>query len=184
MKTDPQQVIAETRLWLERAVIGLNLCPFAKAVHVKGQVHYAVSEAADWEGILQDLVQELHALLALPAAQRDTTLLVLPAGPRDFIEFTGLVAQGERVLVQEGARGTVQLASFHPSFEFAGSDPDEIANFTNRSPHPCLHLLREDSIARAVEAFPDAAAIYEANIATLHRLGRAGWDELFARPAA
>lgn len=183
MKSDPQQVVAETRRWLERAVIGLNLCPFAKAVHVKGQVHYAVSVARDWDGVMQDLARELHALLALPAAQRDTTLLIVPGGLDDFIEFTGLVAQGERMMAQEGARGVVQLASFHPRFEFAGSDPADVANYTNRSPHPTLHLLREDSIARAVAAVPNAAAIYEANIVTLQRLGRAGWDDLFAKEA-
>jgi uncharacterized protein len=181
MKSDPQQVVAETRRWLERAVIGLNLCPFAKAVHVKGQVHYALSTAQDWDGVLRDLSHELHALLALPAVQRDTTLLIVPACLDDFIEFTGLVAQGERMLAQEGARGVVQLASFHPRFEFAGSDPADMANHSNRSPHPVLHLLREDSIARAVEAFPDAAAIYQANIDTLRRLGPSGWDGLFTK---
>lgn len=182
MKSDPQQeVVAETRRWLERAVIGLNLCPFAKSVHVKGQVHYVVSDARDWDGVLQDLVHELHALLALPATQRDTTLLIVPAALDDFIEFTGLVAQAERMLAQEGARGIVQLASFHPRFEFAGSEPADIANYTNRSPYPTLHLLREESLARAVAAVPDAAAIYEANIATLVRLGHAGWHDLFAK---
>jgi len=183
MNTDPPQVVAETRRWLERAVIGLNLCPFAKAVHAKGQVHYAVSAARDWDGVLQDLARELHALLAQPAAQRETTLLIVPGALEDFIEFNGLVAQGERVLAQEGARGVVQLASFHPRFEFAGSDPADIANFSNRAPYPTLHLLREDSIARAVAAFADAADIYDVNIATLQRLGHDGWDALFAKEA-
>ncbi len=181
MNTDPQQVVTDTRRWLERAVIGLNLCPFAKAVHAKGQVHYAVSAARDWDGVLHDLAAELRSLLACPAGERDTTLLVVPEALDDFIEFTGLVAQGERLIAQEGARGVVQLASFHPRFEFAGSDPDDIANYSNRSPHPTLHLLREDSIARAVAAFPDAAAIYDANIATLQRLGHSGWRALFAQ---
>ncbi|MES2482548.1 MAG: DUF1415 domain-containing protein [Pseudomonadota bacterium] len=181
MNIDPQQVVSDTRHWLESAVIGLNLCPFAKAVHVKGQVHYAVSPATDWNGVLADLERELHALLACSPDERDTTLLMVPACLHDFVEFTGLVAQGERVLAQRGVQGQIQLASFHPRFQFAGTAPDAIENFTNRAPYPTLHLLREASIDRAVTAFPDASAIYDANIATLERLGHDGWHALMNR---
>jgi hypothetical protein len=181
MNIDPQQVVDGTRHWLERAVIGLNLCPFAKAVHVKGQVHYAVSQATDWNGVLADLESELDALLACSPDKRDTTLLMVPGCLQDFIEFTGLVAQAERVLAQRGVQGQIQLASFHPRFQFAGAAPDAIENFTNRAPYPTLHLLREASIDRAVAAFPDASAIYDANIATLERLGHDGWHALMNR---
>ncbi len=182
MDLDPDRVERDMRRWLERAVIGLNLCPFAKAVHVKGQVHYVVSRATDWATLLAELERELLALAACDSEQRDTTLLVAPAMLADFLEFDALAAQGERVLAGLGLEGTLQLASFHPHFQFAGTEPDDITNFTNRAPHPTLHLLREASIDRAVQAFPDASAIYEANMATLRRLGPAGWDALWQEP--
>ena len=178
MQIPPEQVVTDTRRWLERAVIGLNLCPFAKAVHVKGQVHYAVSSATDWNGLLDDLEREASELLRRDASERDTTLLIAPQGPRDFIEFSGLVAQAERRLSQLGVDGVLQLASFHPDFQFAGTEPEDVTNFTNRSPWPTLHLLREASIDRAVQAFPDAADIYETNMETLRRLGPEGWARL------
>ncbi len=172
------QVIEDTRRWLERAVIGLNLCPFAKAVHAKRQVHFAVSEAADFAPVLAGLELEADALLALPASERDTTLLMVPAGFDDFLLFNELVRAGERLLARKGLEGVLQLASFHPQFVFAGADEDEIANCSNRSPWPTLHLLREASIGRAVAAFPQAEAIYQANIRTLERLGPPGWQAL------
>jgi hypothetical protein len=175
---DPAPAIADTRRWLERAVIGLNLCPFAKAVLVKGQVHFALSAADDATGVLEDFGRELDDLLALPARERDTTLLVIPRALQDFLEFNDLVARAERLLRKRRLEGVVQVASFHPRFVFAGTGDDDITNFTNRSPWPTLHLLREESIARAVAAFPDAAAIYETNMETLRRLGPQGWDAL------
>lgn len=178
MQDTPEQVVADTRRWLERAVIGLNLCPFAKAVHVKGQVHYAVSLSADWEQLVDELLREAGELVAIDAAQRDTTLLVAPRAPQDFLEFTALVAQAERRLYNEGHQGVLQLASFHPRFQFAGTEPDDVTNHTNRAPWPTLHLLREASIDRAVQAFPDAADIYETNMKTLRQLGQGGWQEL------
>lgn len=179
---DSATAVADTRRWLERAVIGLNLCPFAKAVLVKGQVHFAVSESADAQEILDDFGRELDALLALPARERDTTLLVIPQGMADFLDFNDLVARAERMLRKRRLEGVVQVASFHPRFVFAGTEEDDITNHTNRSPHPTLHLLREDSIDRAVAAFPDAAAIYETNMETLRRLGPEGWRALDVGP--
>lgn len=167
--------VADTRRWLERAVIGLNLCPFAKAVLARQQVHFAVSESED---PLKDFLRELQALLALDASRRDTTLLVIPHGMEDFLAFNDLVARAERRVRKRRLAGMVQVASFHPDFVFAGSQQDDIANATNRSPYPTLHLLREQSMDRAVAAFPDAAAIYEANIAALRRLGPEGWAAL------
>ncbi|WP_427914760.1 DUF1415 domain-containing protein [Ramlibacter sp. MMS24-I3-19] len=172
------QVIADTRRWLERAVIGLNLCPFAKAVHVRQQVHFAVCGSPDFAEILQALDDELDALLGLPASVRDTTLLMLPGGFDEFLLFQQLIAEGDRRIARRGLEGTVQLAHFHPEFRFAHVEEDDPGNYSNRSPYPTLHLLREDSIDRAVAAMPDAEAIFGANIERLRSLGPAGWAAL------
>jgi uncharacterized protein len=176
--------VRDTRRWLERAVIGLNLCPFAKAVHVKDQVHYAVSAASQPSEVLVDLRRELDALIALDPAVRETTLLIVPGCLRDFLDFNEFMAQAERVVRKRRLEGVIQLASFHPDFQFAGSEADDVGNFTNRSPYPTIHLLREESIDRAVAAIAQPQAIYEANIATLRRLGREGWDDLDVGPSA
>ncbi|MCD6078397.1 MAG: peptidase [Ramlibacter sp.] len=175
---DVARAVEDTRRWLERAVVGLNLCPFAKAVLVKQQVHFAASEAQDAAGVLEDFSRELDALVALPASDRDTTLLVLPRAFGDFLDFHDLAQRAERVVRKRGFEGVVQVASFHPRFVFAGAEEDDITNFTNRAPWPTLHLLREESIDRAVAAFPDASAIYEANMETLRGLGAEGWRAL------
>jgi len=181
---DPRErSIEDTRRWVERAVIGLNLCPFAKAVHVKGQVHYAVTQAADFAPALEALEQEAADLLARPDSERDTTLLVLPRGFEDFLLFHQLVTEAERLLVRRGHEGALQLASFHPRFVFAGAEEDDPANWTNRAPWPTLQLLREASVERGVAAIPDPEAIYGANIETLRRLGRQGWDALGVGPS-
>ena len=172
------QAAHRTRRWLEHAVVGLNLCPFAKSVMVKGQVHYALTPATGWNELLAALEEEVDALLACTPAERDTTLLIAPQAMPDFFEFNGFMGEAERLLARRGLEGALQLAHFHPQFEFAGTDPDDIGHFTNRAPYPILHLLRADSIARAVRAFPDASAIYDANIATLRRMGPAGWEQL------
>jgi hypothetical protein len=172
----------DTRRWLERAVVGLNLCPFAKAVLVKGQVHFAATDRADPAGILDAFAQELDALVARDANERDTTLLVIPQGMDDFLEFLDVVARAGRLVRKRGLEGEVQLAHFHPRFVFADTDDGDITNCTNRSPWPTLHLLREESIDRAVAAFPDASAIYEANMERLRALGPAGWNALGVGP--
>ena len=174
----PAIVIADTRRWLERAVIGLNLCPFAKAPHAKGQIHYAVcdsDDAADW---LAQLRTELQALAALDATERETALLMAPRLLPDFLDFNDFLAEADAVLAELDLYGTLQIASFHPRFQFAGTDEDDITNATNRAPYPTLHLIREASIDRAVAAFPEAEAIYEANMATLEKLGDEGWAAL------
>jgi hypothetical protein len=173
----------DTRNWLERAVIGLNLCPFAKAVHVKGQIHYAVSEASDARQLLADLGVELDALVASDAGVRDTTLLIAPYCLADFLDFNDFLERAEKLVRKRGLEGVLQLASFHPGYQFGGTEADDIENFTNRSPYPTLHLLREDSIDRAVDAFPEAKAIYEANIETLRALGLQGWAALRVGPS-
>jgi hypothetical protein len=178
MMAEEEHVQRDTRDWLERAVIGLNLCPFAKAVYVKGQVRLQVSRATDAQTVLEDLAAELQLLYASDPAAHDTTLLVIPQCLGDFLEFNDVVARAERLVRKLGFEGEIQLASFHPQFQFAGAQPDDISNYTNRSPYPTLHLLREASIDRAVAAFPDAADIYEANIEVLRRLGHQGWAAL------
>ncbi|WP_144138047.1 DUF1415 domain-containing protein [Paraburkholderia sp. BCC1884] len=174
-------VVAATRHWLTEAVIGLNLCPFAKAVHVKGQIRYAVSDAADMEGALTDLETELQMLIAADSEALDTTLLILPQALGDFLDYNDCLFFADRMLKQLRLEGIVQIASFHPRYQFEDSAPDDIENYTNRAPYPILHLLREDSIERAVQAFPDAEDIYERNQQTLRRIGLAGWDALMKR---
>lgn len=173
--TDSDTVIAATRHWLTRAVIGLNLCPFAKAVQVKNQIRYAVSGARDLEGVLTDLEAELRALAQADPERIDTTLVIFPHALADFVEFNDCRLFAERLLAQLRLEGVLQIASFHPHYRFEGSEPDDIENFTNRAPYPILHVLRESSVERAVTAFPDAADIYEHNQETLRRLGHDGW---------
>ena len=179
-KTQPShhQVIAATRLWLQRAVIGLNLCPFAKGVHGKGLVRYVVSDAQDDEELLGDLERELQVLLAAPPGEVDTTLLIHPLVLNAFADFVRFLDLVEVVLRTQRLQGVLQVASFHPDYVFADSEADDVTNCTNRSPFPTLHLLREASLDRAVAAFPEAAAIYERNMRTLRELGHAGWREL------
>ncbi len=178
MFVSSQTAMDETRVWLERAVIGLNLCPFAKSVHVKGQIHYAVSRAERAPELLQDLVVELKELVAIDASIRDTTLLIAPDCLADFLDFNDFLAQADRALRDLALDGVIQIASLHPDFQFAGTTADDITNFTNRSPYPTLHLLREDSVDRAVQAFPEAETIFERNMQTMERLGAEGWAAL------
>jgi len=175
------RALAETRAWVERAVIGLQLCPFAKAPQVKGQVRYVASEAADADALLADLVAELKLLAAAPSERIETTLLVHPRAFADFEDHNDFLEIAEAALVALDLEGVIQIASFHPDYRFAGSEPDDIANATNRSPHPTLHLLREESIERALAAFADPDSIFETNIATMERLGPEGWAALRRR---
>ncbi|MFY9824342.1 MAG: DUF1415 domain-containing protein [Thermoanaerobaculia bacterium] len=176
-----EEVLAATREWLEKAVIGLNLCPFAKAVYVKDQIRYAVSRAESPEALLSDLTDELQALVAADPRETDTTLLIHPRALEDFLEYNEFLEVADAAVAGLGLEGVLQIASFHPRYRFAGSEEDDVANYTNRSPYPMLHLLREASVDRAVTAFPEAAEIYEKNIATLRRLGREGWRRLGLR---
>ena len=170
--------VADTVRWLERAVIGLNLCPFAKAPHIKGLIHYEVSQATDLDGLRDELSQALQALAALPAEARETTLLIVPQLLHDFLDFNDFLDEADGALHELGLEGEFQIASFHPGYQFAGTEPDDITNFTNRSPHPTLHLIREASIDKAVAAYPDAAEIFERNMAVLRRLNHEGWRRL------
>jgi hypothetical protein len=176
--TAAEAAIVATQTWLEKAVIGLNLCPFAKAVHVKHQIRYAVSAARSAEDLLSDFICELQDLENTDPAIRDTTLLIHPHVLTDFLDYNGFLEVAETAIASLDLDGIIQVASFHPAYQFAGTHSDAIDNYTNRSPYPMLHLLREASIERAIAAFPDASKIYEKNIETLRRLGHKGWHLL------
>jgi hypothetical protein len=173
-----QDVLKQTRQWLEKAVIGLNLCPFAKAVYVKNQVRLVVSHARHADDLLDELDRELDLLVATPAEQTDTTLLVHPTLFDDFLDFNDFLEIAEGVVNEHGLEGVLQLASFHPKFQFDGTEPDDISNYTNRAPFAILHLLREESVQRAVEVFPEAETIFEENVKTMEKLGHEGWKAL------
>ncbi|MGY4828422.1 DUF1415 domain-containing protein [Sphaerotilaceae bacterium SBD11-9] len=175
------QAIAETRAWVERAVIGLNLCPFAKAVQARQQVRYVLSQAADEGALLAELVDEMQRLVATDPNEVDTTLLVHPQLLNDFLDFNDFLDVADQALEELALDGVLQIASFHPQYQFAGTEVDDVSNATNRSPYPTLHLLREASVDRAVAAFPEAEAIYENNMRTLEKLGAEGWAALQAQ---
>lgn len=173
-----EEAIAATQRWLERAVIGLNLCPFAKAVHVKNQIRYVVSAAQTPDELLRDLLLELEALAEANPETIETTLLIHPQVLQDFLDYNDFLEVVDAALEEVDLNGELQVASMHPHYQFADTAPDDISNYTNRSPYPTLHLLREASIERAVAAFPEAEQIFDKNIETLRRMGHQGWNEL------
>jgi hypothetical protein len=173
-----EQIIADTQAWVEKAVIGLNLCPFAKAVYVKNQIRYVVSHARNIDVLLEDLERELEKLAEANPEKIDTTLLIHPYVLNDFLDYNDFLDIADTVVEELKLDGELQVASFHPDYQFEDTEPDDIDNYSNRSPYPTLHLLREASIERAVEAFPEASAIFEKNIETLRQLGHEGWAKL------
>ena len=173
-----QEVIDATRQWLEKAVIGLNLCPFAKSVYVKNQVRILVSRARHLDAFLEQLDEELEFLAAADPEAVDTTLLIHPTLFPDFEHFHDMVGMAEEAVLEHDLEGVLQVASFHPLFQFEGTEPDDIGNYTNRSPYPTLHLIREASLEKAVAAYPDPEAIYERNSETLEKRGLEGWKAL------
>ena len=174
----PIDPVAQTRIWLERAVIGLNLCPFAKAVHAKQQIRYVLSDATTPEALLEQLAEELVYLRDASPDEVDTTLIIHPDVLNDFLEYNDFLDNADAAVETLDLEGVIQVASFHPYYQFAGTAFEDVENFTNRAPYPTLHLLREDSVSRAVEAFPDADAIIDRNIETVTRLGAEGWRKL------
>ncbi|WP_282297293.1 DUF1415 domain-containing protein [Stenotrophomonas sp. PS02289] len=181
MNDTPNDPIADTRKWLENIVIGLNLCPFAKAVYVKEQVRFVLSDATTPEALLEELAEELVLLRDTPAEQIDTTLIVHPDVLTDFLDYNDFLDNADAAIDALDLQGILQVASFHPQYQFAGVAADDVSNYTNRAPYPTLHLLREDSVERAVAAFPDPDVIVERNIATLDKLGVEGWTRLLGR---
>jgi hypothetical protein len=183
LNADDDAIIAATARWLERAVIGLNLCPFAKAVHVKKQIRYVVSPATTPEQLLETLMDELQLLSDSDPEAIDTTLLIHPFVLNDFLDYNEFLDVADAAVEDMQLDGELQVASFHPDYQFAETDQNDISNYTNRAPYPILHLLREESIERAVAAFPEAAEIFDKNIATMEQLGHDGWDKLDVGPA-
>ena len=176
-----EPVLAATRAWLERAVIGLNLCPFAKGPHAAGRIRYRVSAAESADALAADLHEELLRLERTDPAEVETTLLVHPRVLECFLDYNDFLDVADGLIAQLGLEGMIQVASFHPQYQFAGTAPDDIENYTNRSPYPTLHLLRESSIDRAVAVMPDTELIYLRNIDTLRRLGHEGWRNLLSQ---
>jgi hypothetical protein len=174
-----EEVIAATTRWVERSVIGLNLCPFAENPYRSGRVRFHVSEQRSAAGLLEDLKSELTRLAAADPAQCETTLLIHPWVLADFVEYNDFLEVCDSALVELDLEGELQVASFHPQYQFAGTQPEDIENYTNRSPFPILHLLREASVERAVAAVGDTDEIYLRNIRTLRLLGHAGWQRLW-----
>jgi hypothetical protein len=179
MTENHETIIDSTRLWVERAVIGLNLCPFAKAVQVKGQIRYVVTDATTEEELLAALIEELERLQEASPAQIETTLLIHPQVLQDFLAYNDFLEIADEAVDELELDGEIQVASFHPDYQFDGTGRDDMENFSNRSPFPTLHLLRESSVERAVEEYPDTDRIYERNIETLEKLGKDGWDKLW-----
>ncbi|HEX7812453.1 MAG TPA: DUF1415 domain-containing protein [Burkholderiales bacterium] len=180
-RADTDAVIAATRDWLEKAVIGLGLCPFAKAVHAKGRIRFAVSAAQTPEALVEDLMAELRALESADPDIVDTTLLVHPGVLADFEDYNDFLDVADALLDELELTGVIQIASFHPQYRFEGTMRDAIENYTNRSPHPMLHLLREESVEKAVTTYPDVADIPERNIETMNKLGHDGWLALMSK---
>lgn len=177
------EVVASTRAWIEQAVIGLNLCPFAKAAYGKDQIRYAVSDAQAAGALREDLAHELRILVQAVPAAVDTTLLIHPNVLTEFVDYNAFLDVADATVKAAGLAGVLQVASFHPAYQFAGTTPDDVTNYTNRSPYPMLHLLREASMNLAVAAVPEARMIYQKNIETMRRLGVDGWVALrFAAP--
>lgn len=171
-------IVEHTKTWLEKAIIGLNLCPFAKAVYVKDQVRIVISHAKHLDGFLEDLDRELEHLAQCDPNVTDTSLLVHPSLFDDFLTFNDMVFLADQAIAEHDLVGVLQIAPFHPRFQFDGTDVDDISNYTNRSPYPTLHLIRESSIDKAVAAIPNADAIFERNIALLEEMGHEGWAKL------
>lgn len=176
--TRAETIQRETQDWLEKAVIGLNLCPFAKSVHINQRLRYVVSNAATPEALLQQLAHELLGLMRADPDVIETTLVIHPLVLEDFLDFNDFLGAADALVEDLELDGILQIASFHPDYQFAGTAPEDISNYSNRSPYPTLHLLRESSIARATETMADTDAIYEANLLTLEKLGLDGWRAL------
>ena len=173
------QVIAATRRWLERAVIEHQLGPFAVAPHLNDRVRYCVSVQRSGVGLLDDLADELRALQDADPLKCETTLLIHPQVLTDFREYNDFLEACDAAVAELGFEGELQVASFHPRYQFAGTGAHDIENYTNRSPYPMLHLLREASVARAVANFPHIERIGATNQETLRRLGHEGWRQLW-----
>lgn len=173
-----KQIIAYTNAWVEQVVIGLNLCPFAKPVHTKGQIDYFLSHARDETTLAADLRLAMQRLIASTPDSMDTCLLIHPWVLSDFFDYNNFLDITDEILDELELIGVLQIASFHPHYQFAGTTEDDVTNCTNRSPFPMLHLLREESLDKATAALPDANVIVDRNLNTMITLGHEGWNRL------
>jgi len=169
-KMKHEDIVDSVRRWVEAVVIDLNLCPFAKRELVKNRVRFAVTEAVTEEQLLEALRIELETLCGNSAIE--TTLLIHPAVLQDFYDYNQFLDDADGLLARMGLDGVIQIASFHPDYQFGGTEPDDVENYTNRSPYPVLHLLREESLSRAIQGHPDSLEIPEQNVRLLKKLGR------------
>ena len=175
---DERAAADATRRWVAAVVVGLNLCPFARRVSDAGRLRYAVTAAADCGALLAALGGELRVLAAAPRADVETTLLIHPRTLSAFSDYNDFLPEADRLVRDLGLQGVIQVAGFHPDYRFAGTSLDAVENYTNRSPHPMLHLLREESVTEVAGDPAALAAIPRRNIETLRCLGRA---EILAR---
>ena len=173
--------VSQTKHWLDAAVIGLNLCPFAKAPASKNEIRYVLSQSRTQSELSGQLAEELALLSASP--EIETTLLIHPFVLTDFSEYNLYLDTADDVLDQLELTGEIQIASFHPQYQFAGTEATSPENNTNRSPYPLLHLLREASIEKATQSGQEADAIVERNIKTMNELGHEGWAQLMKSKA-
>lgn len=170
---DHQTVIEGTRRWIASMVIGLNLCPFAQRVFDGDKIRYVVSDACDEPALLKDLAGELRTLVAAPIETTETTLLIHPQAFTDFLDYNDFLDTAEQMVADLGIEGVIQIASFHPHYQFADTTTDAVGNYTNRSPYPMLHLLREESIDAIADDEEKLLEIPRRNIETLRAQGLA-----------
>jgi uncharacterized protein len=168
---DPTTVEARTRRWLAEFVVGLNLCPFARPLLDSEQLRVTVCEAADVASMQNSFLSELDLIQSSPESEIATSLLVFSCALSDFDDYLDFLGLAQELLAESGLEGLVQLASFHPKYCFAGEADNAPSHFSNRSPYPTIHLIREDMLERVLVDFPDPEGIPDRNIATLEGLG-------------
>lgn len=167
---ESEAIIYAVRRWVEDLVVGLNLCPFAGRELVRDRVRFVVTEATTEGQLLEALGTEL--VLLNEDASVETTLLIHPDVLQDFFDYNQFLDTAEQLLAQTGLEGVYQIASFHPDYQFAGTDVSDVENFTNRSPYPLLHILREASLERSIATYPDIEQIPVRNVELMNSLGR------------
>ncbi len=172
-----EKIVAAIRLWIESFVVGMNLCPFAKRELVKDRVRFTVAASTTVEQLLMTLQDELERLSADPSIE--TTLLIHPDVLQDFGDYNQFLDVADALLAELEFEGVFQIASFHPDYQFGGTDPDDAENFTNRSPYPLLHLLREASLERSIADYPAVDQIPSRNVTLMNELGREQLQALF-----
>lgn len=180
---DRSEVIRKTQVWLKEIVIGLNLCPFAALPFAQDTVRYTVLETEEEEEILEQLKLEMRRLMDTPKILLETSLLILPTAFSNFLDYNDFLHMANDLLEEEDWSGHLQIASFHPEYQFAGTQADDPENYTNRAPFPILHLLREESIASALETVKHPEEIYKRNIKTMEDLGMEGIQRLWLKIA-